>query len=117
MFLLELEHHDAGKTLFRIGDPVGHIYLVASGEIQIFIEMDEREVLIDTLREGCCLGFNSVLKDANNIFIAKCTGKVSLYKLSKEKLKSLYNTCEDLYEEVKTAKKMFKSEEIPCIDF
>jgi len=52
IFYLDLQHHDYGETLFRIGDSVDEITIVASGEIQVLIGIDEREVVIDTLREG-----------------------------------------------------------------
>ena len=117
IFYLDLQHHDYGETLFRIGDSVDEITIVASGEIQVLIGIDEREVVIDTLREGWVIGFNSVLKDSNHTFTAKCKTKASVYTLSKETLKNLFNIWEDLYKEARLAKKFFASEDMPCIDF
>jgi len=91
IFYLELEHLEGGETLFRIGDKVDKIFLVASGEIQILMEIDEREALIETLREGCVIGFNSILKDSAHTFIAKCREKASVYCLKKSTLKNLFN--------------------------
>jgi len=81
IFYLELEYFEDGETLFRIGDKVDKIFFVASGEVQILMEIDEREVAIDTLREGCVIGFNSILKDSTHTFIAKCSEKASIYSL------------------------------------
>lgn len=117
IFYLNQEYHDEGEILFRVGDPVEEIIFVASGSVSITVDMSERDVVIETLKEGSAMGFNGILKTSLHSFTARCDTKVSIYRMKKSQMKEIFNFCEDIYDEVKKAKDFFLSESMPCIDF
>lgn len=72
---------------------------------------------MDSLSEGCVIGFNGILHQHYHNFTCRAHTKASIYKLKKETLKHLQNTCEDLYIEINEAKKYYVKESVPYVDF
>lgn len=59
---VELETHPAGKVLFNTGDPGDALYVVRSGEVEVFFKNDTGErIVLETAREGDFFGEISLL--------------------------------------------------------
>lgn len=116
-FTLDHEFFDNNQVIFRAGDLVDKLIFIASGEIEILVSLEDHEIVMDSLREGCVIGLNGILKNRYHNFTARTKSKVSAYVLSKDTLKQLLNQCQDLYEEVTKAREYYKKESMPYVDF
>jgi CRP/FNR family cyclic AMP-dependent transcriptional regulator len=59
---IDLLRYSAGETIFNFGDPGNALYIVRSGEIEIFIRNDEGEkIVLETSKPGDVFGEVSML--------------------------------------------------------
>ena len=116
-FSLDHEFFDNGHILFRAGDLIDKMIFIGSGEIEIIVSLEEHEIKMDSLHEGCVIGLNGILKHRYHSFTARTKSKVSAYILTKEKLQQLQNQRQDLYVEVTKAREYYKKEAMPYVDF
>ena len=114
---MKQNYFDCDQVLFRAGDPVEDIYFIASGTVNIIVELEHNQIILETLSEGCVIGFNGILSKNLFTFTARAKSKVSVYTLSKDKLKLIQNLCEDIFKSVTKARTYFKKESLPYIDF
>ena len=84
--------HDAGATLYRVGDPADDIYVLESGRINFVIGREGRTAPAGfALRRGEVFGWNALLEHyPQRIAAATCLEKTSLLKINgKEMLRVL----------------------------
>jgi CRP/FNR family cyclic AMP-dependent transcriptional regulator len=61
---IDLMRYAAGQTIFNLGDPGHALYIVRSGEVEIFVKNDQGEkVVLETTRPGEIFGEVSLLDD------------------------------------------------------
>lgn len=59
---VDVEHHERESMLFRVGDPGDSLYVVRSGEVELFVTRDTGErVVLETARAGDFFGEISLL--------------------------------------------------------
>lgn len=86
------EEHEAGSTLYTVGDPAEHIYVLESGRVNFAIGRGERTAPAGfALRKGEVFGWNALLEHyPQRIATATCLDNASLLKISgKEMLQHL----------------------------
>ena len=103
-YYCEQEHFEKDRIIFRAGDPIDKIFFIISGKIDITINITDIDVVVDSLYQGCSIGWNGILGDFSHNFTARSTTNCSAYTITKDSLKSLVNICEDLDKEVYTWK-------------
>ncbi len=80
----------AGTTLFHRGDPGGSLYVVRSGEVEIFFKNDTGErLLLETARAGDFFGEVSLLDGGPRTASAVCTQDVEAVEVDREDLAEL----------------------------
>jgi CRP/FNR family transcriptional regulator, cyclic AMP receptor protein len=61
---IELMRYAAGQTIFNLGDPGHALYIVRSGEVEIYVKNDQGEkIVLETTRPGEIFGEVSLLDD------------------------------------------------------
>jgi CRP/FNR family transcriptional regulator, cyclic AMP receptor protein len=61
---IELMRYDAGQTIFNLGDPGHALYIIRSGEVEIYVKNDQGEkIVLETARPGDIFGEVSLLDD------------------------------------------------------
>lgn len=53
---LQQQHYEQNKVMFRAGEPIDAIYFVVSGVVNICVNVNDREVIIDSINQGCSVG-------------------------------------------------------------
>jgi CRP-like cAMP-binding protein len=85
--LSPIERHHAGTTLFREHDPGGTMYVVVSGEVEIYVRDRERhEVQLLKVTPGRIFGEMSVLDNRPRSASARALTDVALLTVSRETL-------------------------------
>jgi CRP/FNR family cyclic AMP-dependent transcriptional regulator len=61
---IDLMSYTAGQTIFNLGDPGHALYIVRSGEVEIYVKNDQGEkIVLETTRPGEIFGEVSLLDD------------------------------------------------------
>src|SRR5260370_6605579 len=61
---IELMRYGAGQTIFNLGDPGHALYIIRSGEVEIYVKNDQGEkIVLETARPGDIFGEVSLLDD------------------------------------------------------
>lgn len=78
------EVHDAGTTLYKVGDPASDIYVLESGRINFAIGRDDRQTPDGfALRKGEVFGWNALLEQyPHRIAAATCIDKSALARIN-----------------------------------
>ncbi len=78
-----------GKVIFKGGDPAHSLYMVKSGEVEIFMENRQgRRVVLGRLKSGSLFGEIGVLFGKPRMATAQTTQDSELYELTKEDLET-----------------------------
>ena len=97
LYSLRREFYQKDQLIFRTGALLNSTIFVEEGEIQLFLPIDEgRELAIDVLYQGSCLGFNSILQQKQIMFSAKAKSNVNLLILQYDTLDRLRDLIEEL---------------------
>lgn len=79
-----------GHILFRQGDPGNDLYIVASGQVEIYrMDNDGRQVLLDTNRPGDVFGELALVADMPRAAMAITVNETEMLTLNKANLLSL----------------------------
>lgn len=116
-YYCQQQFYENDRIIFRAGDTIDKIYFIASGKVNITVNINDIDVIVDTLFQGCVIGCNGILGDFRHNFAARAVSNVSMYFISKDSLKSLMNICDDLDKEVYNWKVYYESSEMPYVDF
>ncbi len=82
-----VERHHAGTTLFRVHDPGGTMYVVVSGEVEIYVrDRGRQEVQLLKVTPGRIFGEMSVLDKRPRSANARALTEVTLVTISREML-------------------------------
>src|SRR5260370_37501922 len=82
---IDLLRYSAGQTIFNFGDPGHALYIIRSGEVEIFIVNDQGErVVLETSRPGDIFGEVSLLDDGPRTASVLAIGDVDSLRLDRE---------------------------------
>ena len=82
---IELLRYSAGQSIFNFGDPGHALYIIRSGQVEIFIVNDRGErVVLETSRAGDVFGEVSLLDDGPRTASVTAIGDVELLRLDRE---------------------------------
>lgn len=89
-YKLEILNINKDTTIFQNGKPCREIYIIAHGEVNIYIKNNEiKDSYLDTVYQGCSIGSYSVLTGDDYSITGKAKTDWTLLKLT-------YNTLEEL---------------------
>lgn len=88
---LELEEHAPGGTIFKKGDPGSSIFIVASGEVEIFVEdTTGQRIVFETAKAGDFFGELSLLDGDPRSASAVAIAPARLLRLDRDDLTLLF---------------------------
>jgi uncharacterized membrane protein len=89
---LEEESYTNGSTIFRKGEPGNAIYIVAEGEVEIFVEdTTGGRIVFETAKTGDFFGELSLLDGDPRSASAKAVADVKMLKVDREDLQLLFS--------------------------
>ena len=101
-YKIQLEYLEEGQLLFKSGQVLDKLYILAEGSIETFVTINEEDETLDILRvPGCNVGANSILTDANMDFSARVgQDGTKVLTLNYDDLRTLEKTLPDLSEAI-----------------
>ena len=91
---LDHDQFPAGHNLFKVGDPGDALYIVQSGEVEIFFRNDTGErIVLETARAGDMIGELSLLDNGPRSASALTTTAVDLLRLDRDDLERFLHMC------------------------
>lgn len=82
---LELLRYATGETVFSFGDPGHALYIVRSGEVEIFVKNDQGEkIVLETSKPGDVFGEVSLLDNGTRTAWVTAISQVELLRLDRE---------------------------------
>lgn len=104
-------------NLFTAGETCSNIYIISSGEINVYLNNNGQETYIDTLYTGWTLGSYSALKCEDYTITARAKGDWSLLKLQFSKLNKLREKYNDLDEVMYEYEQYCDNNGLPYLDY
>ena len=62
-YKLKEETYKAGEIILNTGDAIDRIHLLTDGQVEVFVNIQDHEISIDTMYQGCSVGEYGVLND------------------------------------------------------
>ncbi len=82
---IDLLRYDAGQTIFSFGDPGHALYIVRSGEVEIYVKNDQGEkIVLETSGPGDIFGEISLLDNGPRTAWVAAVGNVEVLRLDRE---------------------------------
>jgi uncharacterized membrane protein len=91
---LDHDHFPTGHQLFKVGDPGDALYIVRSGEVEIYFKNDTGErIVLETARAGDMIGELSLLDGGARSASALVTSEVDMLRLDRDDLERFLHMC------------------------
>ena len=91
---IELLRYSAGQAVFNYGDPGHAMYIVRSGEVEIFVKNDQGEkIVLETSRPGDIFGEVALLDGGTRTAWVAALGDVELLRLDREHFETYVRQC------------------------
>jgi CRP-like cAMP-binding protein len=117
-YFLREEIYQAGDIIFKSGEPVNKLYMIANGEIDIIVKIEKKEVILDALYQACNIGEYGVLGDYKHTFTAKARKNgTHMIFLTKDSLEHCSEKFDDLSKEIDICKDFLENSGLPLVDF
>lgn len=82
---IDLEQYKAGETIFNSGDPGHALYIIRSGEVEIFLKNDQGEkIVLETSKPGDVFGEISLLDSGPRTAWSAAISDVEVFRLDRE---------------------------------
>ncbi|HYL76600.1 MAG TPA: cyclic nucleotide-binding domain-containing protein [Bryobacteraceae bacterium] len=82
---LDLLHYAPGQSIFNFGDPGHALYIVRSGEVEIFVKNDQGEkIVLETSKPGDVFGEVSLLDNGTRTAWVTAISDVEVLRLDRE---------------------------------
>lgn len=78
--------YEQGQIIFRQGEPGNCMYVIQSGEVEIFREIDGKEVRIAVRGEGDFFGEMSIFEQETRMATARANKKAAVLTVDKKSL-------------------------------
>jgi uncharacterized membrane protein len=112
---IELLRYATGQAIFRYGDPGHAMYIVRSGEVEIYVRNDQGEkIVLETTQPGDVFGEISLLDGGPRTAWADALGEVELLRLDREHFEAYVRECTPAALNLLsvTARRLRKSDEV-----
>lgn len=81
---MDLLHYSAGQTIFNYGDPGNAMYIIRSGEVEIYVKNNQGEkIVLETSKSGDIFGEVSLLDGGARTATVVALNEVSLLRLDR----------------------------------
>ncbi len=112
---IELLHYSSGQGVFRYGDPGHAMYIVRTGEVEIYVKNDQGEkIVLETTQPGDIFGEISLLDGGPRTAWADALGEVEVLRLDREHFEAYLRQCTPAALNLLsvTARRLRKSDEV-----
>jgi CRP-like cAMP-binding protein len=117
-YYLKEEIYQAGDIIFRAGDTVNKVYMIANGEIDIFVKIGKKEVVLDVLYQACNIGEYGILGDYKYTFTARVKKDAThMIYLTKDCLEICRTNHKKLDTEIEICSDWLENSGLPLVDF
>ena len=87
MYKLRKENCEEGQIIFKHGDVLDRVYILAEGSIEVFLSIQDEDLVLDNIKvPGSTLGQYSFLAETPITYSARATSETNLLVLPFDKL-------------------------------
>ena len=79
-YKLKEDTYKAGEIILNTGDAIDRIHLLTDGQVEVLVNIQDHEITIDTMYQGCSVGEYGVLNDW--VYLFTCKAKSNIVKFS-----------------------------------
>lgn len=74
---------DEGDIIFKNTEPIEYLYILAHGEVEVYVTTADEDLILDTFKEnGCLMGQYTILDAGRPItYSARTVSQVSMLRL------------------------------------
>jgi len=91
---IDLHRYSTGQVVFNYGDPGHAMFIVRSGEVEIFVKNDQGEkIVLETSQPGDMFGEISLLDGGTRTAWVAALGEVELLRLDREHFEAYLREC------------------------
>lgn len=112
-------NYDEGEIIFKNGAELDKVYILASGEVEVYVSTADEDLILDTFREnGCIMGQFTIL-DLQTVvtYSARTISPVTMLELDVSKIEQ----CAELHKDLKTTiiriKDQLQRQGYPTLDY
>lgn len=116
-YKLILENFEQGAKVITRGTECTCIHFIISGEMELVVDRDNREHMLDILREGAVVGSYSIFNDSPYQFTGRARTSLSMLVLTQEDLLHLTEQHERLQDAIEGATEWVIDNEVPVCDY
>jgi len=95
--ILKKVSYEKNEIIFRQADPPSYIYIIRSGKIKLYVEVEDAKLELIEFGVGDCFGESSLIGIEAHTASAIAIEKTDLIVLSGQALLSLYNSDPQIY--------------------
>jgi CRP/FNR family cyclic AMP-dependent transcriptional regulator len=91
---IDLLRYSTGQSVFNYGDPGHALYIVRSGEVEIYVKNDQGEkIVLETSQSGDIFGEVALLDGGTRTAWVSALGEVELLRLDREHFEAYVRQC------------------------
>ncbi|CAI2372991.1 unnamed protein product [Moneuplotes crassus] len=114
---LQQKYYDANDIIFREGNAVDNLLIITRGEVDLILKVEDHELVLHNLYQGCYMGGYKVLKDSIYSHTARAVTSVTLHSLSKDSISLLQKNLPDFNHAIEKARIFIDNTSDPFIGF
>ena len=115
---LKDETFEGDRVIFKAGDDINKIYFVTDGQVEVTVKVNNVDIWIDTLYQGCSMGEYGVLGTSTFMFTATAKSNiVKVWYITKDIIKSKINASRFLKLEAERFSEPLKDSSDIFLDF
>lgn len=111
--------YDEGEIIFKNTEPIEHLYILAHGEVDVYVTTADEDLVLDVFKEnGCLMGQYTILDVGRPItYSARTVSPVTLLKLSMQEIERAGEIFKDLQLSLRKVRDRLNSSEYPILDY
>ena len=115
---LKDETFEGDKVIFKAGDDINKIYFITDGQVEVTVKVNNIDIWIDTLYQGCSMGEYGVLGTSTFMFTATAKSNiVKVWYITGDIIKSKINASRFLKLEAERFSEPLKDSSDMFLDF
>lgn len=116
-YRLTLENYEKGAKIFSRGHDCQNIFFIVSGEMELYIDQNNRDFELDTLIPGSIIGQYSLINESPYQYSGRAKTNLSILVLNRDDIFQAAEDFIELTEQIETATEFIIDFGTPWIDY
>jgi len=111
--------YDEGEIIFKNAEPIDYLYILANGEVEVYVTTADEDLLLDTFKvNGSLMGQFTILDSGRPItYSARTISQVSMLRLSIHEIEKCAENFKELQMSLRRVRERLNASEWPILDY